>query len=626
MVTTAKYLHGMHDPGGENLMADKPGWIVFTVSLSANERIDFGSYVSRGFVPIVRLNWGYGSTGTIPKPDQYDEMAAACQQFVSASPDAEIFIIGNEPNHINERPAGEVITPENYARCFNLCRDMIRAIRPSAEVLMAAIAPWNEQTGDWVDYFKRCALLCDCDGFALHAYTHGADPALVTSDIKVHGWYWHFHVYRTQLYNVPPDKRKVPAYITESNQGDNPWVDAKTGYVPALMRDVYDWNQQAGTQKIRCVALYRWSTADEDQRWAISTKPQVQADFAEAARMGFLSPLPIGVTPPVPAPQPPDTPDNANETWPLYWDERLDARGVVIERPSNLVDGQLFYDVLGAKWLDKNQAGGRHHIYTNAYDQNHTRLMGTHFLVQWPMPDPNNRATIVAEKNEEFSANYPMSKSLREYSIKVQEEVPSSILKNIGMGQDGNPAEHTSTIVEFQLRRWKGSGPGPTPPDPEPGPTPEPEPPMQGRLILPARGTRTQRWGENAELYNRLFGIPYHNGLDIAAPEGTDIVAIADGEVLWVDNDPSGYGNYLRVYHPGFLIHSFMGHMSRVDVKVGQQVKQGQKLGAMGNTGNSTGPHVHFEIRLGTKFQYAEGTFGHRNGRVDPETVMYFFG
>jgi murein DD-endopeptidase MepM/ murein hydrolase activator NlpD len=82
---------------------------------------------------------------------------------------------------------------------------------------------------------------------------------------------------------------------------------------------------------------------------------------------------------------------------------------------------------------------------------------------------------------------------------------------------------------------------------------------------------------------------------------------------------------YVRIFHPAFGLHTFMAHMNTISVHAGQQVKQGQKIGTLGSTGNSSGPHVHFEIRLGTRDAYAQGTFGCGNGRVDPETVMYFF-
>src|SRR5690606_22387908 len=117
-----------------------------------------------------------------------------------------------------------------------------------------------------------------------------------------------------------------------------------------------------------------------------------------------------------------------------------------------------------------------------------------------------------------------------------------------------------------------------------------------------------------------------HNGLDIAAPEGERVVAIADGVIAWVDNDPPGYGNYVRVWHPAYRLHSFVAHLRDTAAQRGQVVKQGDVIGYVGSTGMSTGPHVHFEIRLGTENSYAPGTYGHKNGRVDPQTVYALLG
>ena len=62
--------------------------------------------------------------------------------------------------------------------------------------------------------------------------------------------------------------------------------------------------------------------------------------------------------------------------------------------------------------------------------------------------------------------------------------------------------------------------------------------------------------------------------------------------------DAGGYGNYVEVRHPNGL-RSFYGHLSRIEARVGQAVETGQRIGRVGSTGYSTGPHLHFEIRRG---------------------------
>ena len=120
---------------------------------------------------------------------------------------------------------------------------------------------------------------------------------------------------------------------------------------------------------------------------------------------------------------------------------------------------------------------------------------------------------------------------------------------------------------------------------------------------LPGRSTVTQRFLEHPDWYQRQYGIPGHNGIDIVGEDGAPVLAIADGIVEWVDEDPGGYGVYVRLSHPtlkyrnGF-VSSFYAHLDHAVVQRGQMVRAGDKIGVQGNTGNSTGPHLHFELRL----------------------------
>ena len=93
-------------------------------------------------------------------------------------------------------------------------------------------------------------------------------------------------------------------------------------------------------------------------------------------------------------------------------------------------------------------------------------------------------------------------------------------------------------------------------------------------------------------------GIHGHNGVDIAAPTGTSIRASASGTVIVAKAGGynGGYGSYVVITHSNGT-QTLYGHMSRVDVSVGERVEQGETIGAVGNTGRSTGPHIHFEIR-----------------------------
>lgn len=93
-------------------------------------------------------------------------------------------------------------------------------------------------------------------------------------------------------------------------------------------------------------------------------------------------------------------------------------------------------------------------------------------------------------------------------------------------------------------------------------------------------------------------GIHGHNGVDIGAPVGTQLLAAADGVVLAAKSGGynGGYGSMVIISHPNGT-QTVYGHMSRVDVVAGQSVVKGQGIGLSGNTGRSTGPHLHFEVR-----------------------------
>jgi len=118
-----------------------------------------------------------------------------------------------------------------------------------------------------------------------------------------------------------------------------------------------------------------------------------------------------------------------------------------------------------------------------------------------------------------------------------------------------------------------------------------------GTFAWPVSGTITSPFGWRS---NPFGGAPeFHQGLDIAAPTGTTIQASAGGTVLlaqWY----GGYGNYILIDDGGGYSTGY-GHLSAIYVSVGQQIKQGQAIGAVGCTGECTGPHVHFEIRINGK-------------------------
>lgn len=112
-------------------------------------------------------------------------------------------------------------------------------------------------------------------------------------------------------------------------------------------------------------------------------------------------------------------------------------------------------------------------------------------------------------------------------------------------------------------------------------------------------------------IYSPFNGYPGHKGMDIAGPWGTPVVAAADGQVIEANNyDSWGYswGYYVLIYHNGTYSTRY-AHLSSVAVSKGQYVTTGTVIGYEGDTGNVTGPHLHFEV-------YENGT------RVDPARFL----
>jgi murein DD-endopeptidase MepM/ murein hydrolase activator NlpD len=99
-----------------------------------------------------------------------------------------------------------------------------------------------------------------------------------------------------------------------------------------------------------------------------------------------------------------------------------------------------------------------------------------------------------------------------------------------------------------------------------------------------------------------------HKGVDIAAPTGTSVFATTEGRVVRAGYQAGGYGNFIEVKHPNGL-SSVYGHLSRIDVHTGKAVAAGERIGLVGSTGYSTGPHLHFEVRR-------------NGGQVDPAKVV----
>jgi murein DD-endopeptidase MepM/ murein hydrolase activator NlpD len=119
------------------------------------------------------------------------------------------------------------------------------------------------------------------------------------------------------------------------------------------------------------------------------------------------------------------------------------------------------------------------------------------------------------------------------------------------------------------------------------------------RAIAPAAALRRrwQQWPSRGIITSRFGfrGRRHHHGIDIAAPVGTPIFAVQAGRVKFVGR-MGGYGLLVVLDHGGGLT-TWYGHASRIPVAVGDEIRGGQVIAAVGTTGNVTGPNVHFEVR-----------------------------
>ena len=109
--------------------------------------------------------------------------------------------------------------------------------------------------------------------------------------------------------------------------------------------------------------------------------------------------------------------------------------------------------------------------------------------------------------------------------------------------------------------------------------------------VLPVTGKISSRYGESSRLRKST-----HTGLDIACTTGTDIKVASKGKVTFAEYN-GAYGNLVKVDH-GNGVETWYGHCSKIYTKVGAEVQAGDIIAAVGSTGNSTGPHLHFEIRI----------------------------
>jgi peptidoglycan hydrolase-like protein with peptidoglycan-binding domain len=153
---------------------------------------------------------------------------------------------------------------------------------------------------------------------------------------------------------------------------------------------------------------------------------------------------------------------------------------------------------------------------------------------------------------------------------------------------DGRFGLHTDAALR-RFQRWAGIAV-----DGKAGPATlaaleRPLPAAPVSLADPVNGTVGDRFGPR--------GTRFHAGVDLLAPYGTPVTAAAAGTVIWAAYLAGGWGKLVIVAH-GHGLHTLYAHLSRIDVRRGEIVATGTQLGLVGATGDATGPHLHFEVRV----------------------------
>lgn len=161
----------------------------------------------------------------------------------------------------------------------------------------------------------------------------------------------------------------------------------------------------------------------------------------------------------------------------------------------------------------------------------------------------------------------------------------SSLFGDIKTWYDKNFNEDTSVSLVLDDDKTKGAG----------GPKILENSNVLKEFSPPISGVLTSSYGYRADPFTGEPDI--HNGIDIAAKSGTNIKAALSGVIEKAENSSGDYGNYIIINHSGFK--TLYAHCDSLLAKVGDKVESGEVIATVGSTGRSTGPHLHFEIRIG---------------------------
>lgn len=459
-------LAGLHDLQAVGHVPDG-AWVLDTIALS-NSPAPLNYHPSVNW--IVRANWGYGSTGTLPVPDQYPEYVKRLAIYVSGSRGCTRWIIGNEPSLSREWPDGQPIFPHQYAKCYLMARAAIHALsgHEHDEVLIASSGPWNNElkyagnpNGDWITCFEDVIDACGdaIDGFSIHSYTHGYNVALVTSSARMQAPFQHrhfeFRTYRDYMEAIPEHLRHLPVYLTEAN-GNGPWQ--AVGLIPAMLNEIDNWNK-SGAQPIEALIFYRFPRYDD---FYMQGRGDVMAEFEQAAK-GYTTPA-TAATVPQETLHMPTVSAPVRHVPPVDWDERLTARGVTVSPAQE----QQAWRITKAEYVPDGaqRFGPDHHILVEVLGKDGNRKMGVPVRFTW-----GSGSDVVATNKHggPYAADFGMTAAGHSYGVRIDEEgAGSDSVFGMGLGKIGS--EHMGDHVTYYLVFREVEGQNVTQPTLQPAP------------------------------------------------------------------------------------------------------------------------------------------------------------
>ena len=239
----------------------------------------------------------------------------------------------------------------------------------------------------------------------------------------------------------------------------------------------------------------------------------------------------------------------------------------------------LFYCISNKEYLCSDEFNNKtqEFIAQNSYlEKTYNFTMSKFRKIKEDFSNFFNDNENISQENEEQS----VEQSIVNIDNTSEEQKVSENSENIGGAEENNSINNEENDIEYVKNNFN--------------------------FIVPVCGSISSRFGWRNPTSAKVP--KYHSGLDLSAPTGTEILSSTDGEVI-LASDKGDYGKHYKIKTQDLII--IYAHCSKLYLYEGEKVFQGQKIAEVGSTGNSTGPHLHFEIRRGDRL-------------IDPELILNF--